>query len=163
MAASAQINKYLNNHYEGMEPEQLILMLFKGALERIRLTREGIEEENIQKRGENLSKAIAIISELNASVDTTMNDESTLFLRGLYTAILEELPKVSMNNDTEILRRTQAYISELKNIWERDVMGKTIPRDKDQPARPRVIPKKPLPSKNYSSGTGKNAFHSISI
>lgn len=161
MAASAQINKYLNNHYEGMEPEQLILMLFKGALERIKLTREGIEEKNIKKRGENLSKAIAIISELNSSVDTTMKDENTLFLRGLYTAILKELPKVSMNNDIEVLQRTQAYICELKDIWERDVMGKTTALDKDQP--PRVMPKKSQPSKNYSSGTGINTFHSISI
>lgn len=154
MAAPAQINKYLNSHYEGMEPEQLILMLFKGALERIKLTQEGIEENNIKKRGENLSKTIAIISELNSSVDTTMNDESTLFLRGLYTAILEELPKVSINNDTQILRRTTAYITELKEIWEKDVMGKP-------PLQ--AIPKKANPSKNYSPGTGKNAFHSISV
>lgn len=150
MAAPAEINKYLNNHYEGMKPEQLILMLFKGALDRIRLTREGIEENDIKKRGENLSKAIAIISELNSSVDTTMDDESTLFLRGLYTAILAELPKVSINNDKKILQRTHVYISKLKEIWENDVMGKGLQ-------------KKGTFSKNYKNGTGKTAFHSISV
>ncbi|HAR34386.1 MAG TPA: flagellar export chaperone FliS, partial [Desulfobacter sp.] len=69
MAAYQQLHTYLNNHYEGMDPEQLILLLFKGALTRMKLAREGIEEGNIQKKGENLSKVIAIISELNASVD----------------------------------------------------------------------------------------------
>ena len=152
MAAPAEINKYLNNHYEGMKPEQLILMLFKGALDRIRLTREGIEENDIKKRGENLSKAIAIISELNSSVDATMDDESTLFLRGLYTAILAELPKVSINNDKKILQRTHVYISKLKEIWENDVMGKGLQNKK-----------KGTFSKNYKDDSGKTAFHSISV
>jgi flagellar protein FliS len=153
MGASAEINRYLNNHYEGMYPEQLILMLFKGALDRIHLAGEGIEENNIQKRGENLSKAIAIVSELNSSVDTSMNDESTQFLRGLYSAILTELPKVSLTNDLETLRRAHAYISKLKEIWETEVMGKGVQH------------KKPAGSllKQYGSGTGKNIFHSIAV
>ena len=151
MGASAEINRYLNNHYEGMDPEQLILMLFRGALDRIRLAGEGIEENNIQKRGENLSKAIAIVSELNSSVDTTMNDESTQFLRGLYSAILTELPKVSLTNDMEILRRAHAYISKLKEIWETEVMGKGSQN------------KAASAPKQYGAGTGKNIFHSIAV
>lgn len=51
MAAAAGLQTYLTTHYEGMSPEQLILLLFKGALDRLRLVREGIEEKNIQKRG----------------------------------------------------------------------------------------------------------------
>ncbi len=153
MGASAEINRYLNNHYEGMEPEQLILMLYKGALDRLRLAREGIEENDIKKRGENLSKVIAIVSELNSSVTTTVNDESTEFLRGLYSAILTELPKVSLTNDTEILRRTHAYISRLKEIWETDVMGKGSQGKKKSGAV----------SKSYGAGTGKNIFHSIAV
>ncbi len=160
MAASAQINKYLNNHYEGMAPEQLILMLFKGTLDRIRLTWEGIEENDVKKRGENLSKTIAIISELNSSIDTTMNDESTQFLRGLYTAILSELPKVSINNDTQILKQTHSYISKLMEIWENDVMGKS-PQNKKIAIQ--GIVKNGNLSKIYGDGSGKTAFHSISV
>ncbi len=161
MAATAEINQYLNNHYDGMEPEQLILMLFKGALERIRLTREGIEENNIQKRGENLSKAIAIIAELNSSIDTTMNDESTQFLRGLYSAILAELPKVSLTNDKKILMRTHKYISKLKEIWENDVMGKGSPTLKAVPRK--MAPNQPAANTYAANSPGKKAFHSISV
>ncbi len=124
MTPHSMIGNYLNNHYEGMTSEQLILLLYKGAIDRLKLTIEGIEEKNIKKKGENLSKAIAIISELNASVDTKMNDEVSLFLRGLYNSILMELPKVSISNDTHILQQTKAYISKLKEIWEKDVMPK---------------------------------------
>ena len=150
-AASAQIDTYLNNHYEGMEPEQLILLLYKGALERINWAIEGIEENDIKKRGENLSRVIAIISELNASVDPTMNDESTVFLRGLYTAILEELPKVSVTNDIGILQQTHTYISKLKEIWENDVIN----------GNP-VMKKAPIP-KTYNTGGAARSFHSFSV
>ena len=124
MAAFQQVQSYLNNHYEGMDPEQLILLLYNGALNRLRVAREGIKEKNVQKKGENLSKAIAIISELHASVDPEMDDASTRFLRGLYTAILTELPKVTLNNDLNTLEQAESYISRLKDIWEKDVMAK---------------------------------------
>jgi len=124
-ALAQQVNEYLNNHYIGMDPEHLILLLYKGALDRIQLIREGIEEKNIQKRGENLSKLIAIISELNASLKPKMDDEATQFLKGLYIAILTELPKISFGNRIDILDRTEAYIKRLTSIWENDVMGKS--------------------------------------
>jgi flagellar protein FliS len=162
MVAYQQVNNYLSNHYEGMDPEQLILLLYNGALTRLRSTREGIYEHDVKKRGENLSKAIAIISELNASVDSKMNDESTRFLRSLYTAILTELPKISLNNDLKVLDRAEAYIEKLKEIWEKDVMGKTR-----QP-QPKVVPE-PLRKPFFSTGTGmeagesKPSFQAISV
>lgn len=124
MAGYQQMRTYLNNHYDGMGSEQLILLLYKGVLSRMRRTREGINENNDSKKGENLSKAIAIISELNAAIDSKVDDESILFLRGLYMAILAELPKVTLNNDLKTLERAEKYISRLKEIWENDVMAK---------------------------------------
>ncbi|MFZ5571696.1 MAG: flagellar export chaperone FliS [Thermodesulfobacteriota bacterium] len=124
---------YLNTHFEGMDPKKLILMLYDGALKNIRFTREAIQKGNIPKRGESLSKVIAIVTELNASLDSRYQDEPIRFLRGLYTAILTELPKVSITNDISILDRTEAYIEELKTIWTDTVM-KTRAPDQSTPA-----------------------------
>ncbi len=160
MAAYQQVNQYLNHHYEGMDPEQLILLLYNGALSRLRLTREGIKESDVKKKGENLSKAIAIISELNASVDSKMDDESTQFLRGLYTAILTELPKIALNNDLKTLKQAETYIAKLKEIWENDVMAKkkgSIPTLVKEAADKQALP--PAFNKNSSNGN----FHSISV
>jgi len=158
MAAYQQVNYYLTNYYEGMTPEQLILLLFNGALNRLTLVKEGIKEKDVKKKGENLSKAIAIISELNASVDSKMDDESTLFLRGLYTAILTELPKVTINNDLKTLRRAQGYITRLKEIWETEVMG----REKTAAVKPKAAT--PTPTTAYiKPGGNEKEFHSISV
>ncbi len=160
MAAYQQVNQYLNHHYESMDPKQLILLLYNGALSRLKLTREGIRENDVKKKGENLSKAIAIISELNASVDSKMDDESTQFLRGLYTAILTELPKIALNNDLKILKQAETYIAKLKEIWENDVMAKkkgSIPTLVKEPAGKQALP----PAFNKTSSNG--SFHSISV
>ncbi len=135
MAPTQQVNAYLNAHYEGMSPEQLILMLYNGALSRLRLVKDGINEGNIKKKGENLSKVIAIVSELHACVDATMTDESTQFLIGLYQSILNELPKVTISNDMKTVDMTIDYIAELKRIWETTVMGKqTVSENAFQPS-----------------------------
>ena len=162
MTALAQVNRYLSNHYEGMTPEQLILLLFKGALERLELTRQGIKEKNLQKRGENLSKLIAIVSELNASINPEMNDESTKFLRGLYMAILTELPKVSLNNDISILNRTEKYLTRLKEIWETDVMHLNENGAIPKKATPRPTAPKVKAASPYGSGAPQR-FNAISV
>ena len=161
MTALAQVNRYLSNHYDGMTPEQLILLLFKGALDRIEGTRQGIKEKSVQKRGENLSKLIAIVSELNASLNPEMNDESTKFLRGLYMAILTELPKVSLTNDVGILNRTEKYLTRLKEIWETDVMH--LNEGGSKPA-PRPLPSKAKTASPYGGGMpGQQRFNAISV
>ena len=160
MAPYTQLNNYLQNHYEGMTPEQLILALYNGAISNLKLARKGIEEKDIKLRGESLSKAIAIISELNASISPEINDETTRFLRGLYTAILTELPRVSLNNDVETVNRAESYIAKLKEIWEKDVMPGSGKSQKKNGKNGTAA------TASYASGYengGKRKSHSISV
>lgn len=89
-----------------------------------------------------------------------MTDESTRFLRGLYTAILTELIKVTLNNDLETLDRAEAYIARLKDIWEKDVMAK------EEGSRPETV-NKPAPKQFFqpalNASSPKTAFHAISV
>ncbi len=123
MSAATKMNTYLNNHYQGKTPEQLIQMLYKGALRNISLAKEGVKENNPRKRGEHLGKTIAIITELYTSLDTEVKDESIQFLRELYSNMLTELPKVSLTNDPKALDLTYSYIKQLNKIWETEVLN----------------------------------------
>jgi flagellar protein FliS len=82
-----------------------------------------------------------------------MDDESTVFLRGLYTAILTELPKIALNNDIKILDRAESYIQELKGIWEKDVMGKKSSNQQN------IAPL----STDFEANENKVAFRSFSV
>jgi len=148
------IKTYLNNHYEGMTSEKLIQMLFHGALNQIDQAKKGIQEDNPKKRGEHLSKVIAIVSELNASIATDMNDESTQFLRGLYSSILTELPKISITNDLHALKLTRTYLQRLSDIWDSQYMNGS--------SRKQTAPKAKQQSYGgYGSGTGMHKSSSI--
>ncbi|MFA5902757.1 MAG: flagellar export chaperone FliS [Desulfobacula sp.] len=137
--------------YDEMDPKKLILMLYDGAIKRIILAKEGVRTNNPKMRGENIGKAIAIISELNASLDEKVKTEEINFLRGLYAAMLTELPKVSVNNDIETLNRTEKYLANLKQIWVTTVMNNT---HENQP--------KELTKTNYPPGYPGKAYCSNS-
>ena len=124
MSAASNMNTYLNNHYQGKTPEQLIQMLYQGALRNITLAKQGIKENNPKKRGEHLGKTIAIITELYCSLDKEIEDESIQYLNQLYSKMLTELPKVSLSNDPKVLDLTYSYIERLNQIWETEVLNK---------------------------------------
>lgn len=105
-----------------IQPVKLIQMLYERGLMHLELAEEGIREQAPKKRGENLGKAMAIITELLTSIKSEDHSEAALFLRGLYGAILVELPKVSVSDDVKILRQAGDYLKRLKQIWEETAM-----------------------------------------
>lgn len=121
-------------------PQKLILMLYEGAIKRLTLAKEGLKKDDPKQRGENIGKAIAIISELNASLDENIKTEEINFLRSLYITMMTELTKVSVTKDIKTIERSIKYLGELKRIWETSVMKSTAPvKEKGkqhQPAQP---------------------------
>ena len=139
---------------KNIPPEQLIHLLYERALNHLRCAGEGIDEQNPQKRGEHLGKAIAFVTELNASLDMEKGGEAAVFLRGLYEAILVELSKVSVTNDMEVIKRTCRYLKTLSDIWEQTAMQETavVTREarsgqqRAEAQRQTIVQKFPLPA-----------------
>src|SRR5215510_9508197 len=122
------------------DPKRLILMLYEGVLEDLRLAKEGIEQRDARKRGEHLSRAVAIISTLLTSLHNDTMDESIAFLRGLYESTLVELAKVAVTHDVHVLELAFRYLERLKQIWEHDVMGLQTSRQEEPPQEtPRAV------------------------
>ena len=141
-----------------INPQKLILMLYDGAIKRICFAREGVINKDPKQRGENLSKAIAIISELNSSL-RNIEGEDIAFLRSLFLAMMQELCKVSLTNDTQTLDRAIKYLMELKRIWETSVMGQA---DTTGNIHTKTAQKKEVSSMGYS-GYEKHGQKTTSI
>lgn len=105
-----------------IHPVKLIHLLYERVLVHLELAEQGGTDNDIKARGENLSKAIAIISELNASIKDGDDSQAAGFLRSLYSSILLELPKVAIANDIEIIRQSHRYLHRLLEIWEATAM-----------------------------------------
>jgi len=142
-----------------INPQKLILMLYDGAIKRINFAREGVINKDPKQRGENLSKAIAIISELNASL-RNIEGEDIAFLRSLFLAMMQELCKVSLTNDIQTLDRATKYLMKLKRIWETSVMGLG---DTAENTHNRTTQKKEVSSMSYSGYEKHGQKTSIAI
>jgi len=141
-----------------INPQKLILMLYDGAIKRISFAREGVINKDPKQRGENLSKAIAIISELNASLRNIEGEIA--FLRSLFLAMMHELCKVSITNDIQTLDRAIKYLMELKRIWETSVMGQA---DTNENTHTKTAQKKEVSSMSYSGYEKHGQKTSIAI
>lgn len=105
-----------------IHPVKLIHLLYERVLVHLELAEQGLIASDVKARGENLSKAIAIISELNASIKDADDSDAAGFLRGLYSSILLELPKVAISADVEVVKQSHRYLSRLLEIWETTAM-----------------------------------------
>ncbi len=146
-----------------IHPVKLIHIMYERVIMHLELAEDGIRDNDPRKRGENLGKAIAIISELNASIKKDDESEAAGFLRGLYGAILIELPKVSLTEDIKILKQTQTYICRLKKIWEETAMRENnlLESRKETHAAPCSAP---ASGRGYGSQVRLNAAnHGVSV
>ncbi|MBU2537302.1 MAG: flagellar export chaperone FliS [Proteobacteria bacterium] len=105
-----------------IHPAKLVHMMYERLLLNLACACEGLEEHDLKKRGENLSKAIAIITELNCSLRAEDESEPAQFLRGMYEAMLIELGKIPVSKDAAVIRQAHRYVTRLKEIWEETAM-----------------------------------------
>jgi len=105
-----------------IHPVKLVHLMYERILLHLENTIQAIEQKNVAMRGENLGKAIALVSELNVAIKVGDDSEAAVFLRGLYASILVELPKVAVSDDAQTVRLAHGYISGLKELWERTAM-----------------------------------------
>jgi flagellar protein FliS len=143
------------------DPQKLILMLYEAAIKRLNLAKDGLENDDPKKRGENIGKAIAIISELNASLDEDIKTEEINFLRSLYLTMMTELTKVSLTKDVKTVERSIKYLMELKRIWETSVMKS--PRTADAAPATQAKAHSSTPPQYSSYGNSQYKAQSIAV
>jgi len=99
-------------------PHRLIQMLLEGSLERILKAKGHMKQNNIPKKGEQISSAIAIVEGLRNSLDMDKGGEISQNLDALYEYVLTVLLKANINNDPGLLDEAGRLLSEIKMGWD---------------------------------------------
>lgn len=150
------VKAYKNTQVMTTDAHKLILMLYDACIKNLFQARNAVMENNRVRRGETLSKAIDILSELFSSVQG--ETEQAKFLRGIYTAMMLELPKVNLTNDTKTLDLAIKYVAQLRSIWKEQVMAgmnsadSTIQQNRQECPTPHKINSANLNSANSDIG-----------
>ena len=124
--AAYKANSYKANQYNGMTPERLVLELMNGAIKAIERAKKGIDEQRPDRIGEALSKAMAIVGELQASLNMEVGGELTQNLFGLYSYVNRELLQANLKKDKARLDNAAGVMLQLRDGWAQ--MLKSNPR-----------------------------------
>lgn len=93
-------------------------MLYDGALKFVRFARIGIEEKNPKIRGENISKIMAILTELDCALDREIGGPLAENLSGLYQYMMNRLTVANIDSNAEALDEVEKLLSELREGFE---------------------------------------------
>jgi flagellar protein FliS len=99
-------------------PYQLVAMLFQKLLGNIATAKGAILQNNFEKKGLELSNAIAIIGVLEGSLDFKQGGEVSENLAALYRFCSEELLVASTNNDVDKLEEVIQILLPIKSGWD---------------------------------------------
>jgi flagellar protein FliS len=102
---------------EGADPHQLIAMLLDGAIERVTQARGHIRHGDVPAKGAALSKAVAIVGELRASLDHEAGGVLAQRLDSLYDYVNRRLLFAQLNDDDQALAECIDLLGPVRDGW----------------------------------------------
>ncbi|HHX75148.1 MAG TPA: flagellar export chaperone FliS [Firmicutes bacterium] len=108
---------YQQNMVGTVSPEQLVLMLYNGALRFLKQAQKSIMQHNIEETHSNLVKAQDIISELMLNLDMSQG-EIAASLHALYDYMHRRLLDANMKKDIALLEEVAWLLTELRDTWK---------------------------------------------
>lgn len=120
--ASSGVNEYKRINLEtgvvDANPLRLLVMLYDGAIEACQTGLLHMQQGNIEKKGESLSRAIMIIeSGLRLSLDKNASEEIATSLDRLYGYMSNRLYLAHMHNQPDHVHETVKLLNELRSAW----------------------------------------------
>ncbi|MCK8824185.1 flagellar export chaperone FliS [Fuchsiella alkaliacetigena] len=110
--------QYKNAQYETASQEQLVIMLYKGAVKFANQAKKGLEDEDYTLTNNKLQRAQAIIRHLQTTLDHEQGGEIADNLDSLYDYMNRRLIQANIRKDTEIVDEVIDLLADLQEAWE---------------------------------------------
>jgi len=119
MTAFAQqaASAYRQTEVQSRTPLELVVMLYDGALLFVGQARDAIERGDIRARREAISRTLAIMSELQSTLDMDKGGVISESLDGLYVYINGRLIDASSRQDPGPLEEAGRLLTTLRDSW----------------------------------------------
>ena len=117
IAASRAAQAYRRVESESRSPLELVVMLYDGALRFVNDAREAHARKDLRARGQAISKTLAIIGELQNTLDMDKGADVAEQLDDLYTYINSRLLDVTLKQDIAACDEVQKLLTMLREGW----------------------------------------------
>lgn len=114
---SFAIQAYQAARVETGSPLQLVIQLYDGAIRFMRRACLAMNAKEFALKGQNLNKAHAIITELNATLEHDQAPELAIQLEQLYGFVLDRIIEANLKSDPEILQPAIRVLEQLRSGW----------------------------------------------
>ena len=101
------------------DKENLLIMLYECALRFVRLAQFSIANKKFNEKGENISKVIAIITELDCALDHKIGGEIAANLSALYCYMIDKMTDANINNNPGALDEVVHIMTPLKDGFKK--------------------------------------------
>lgn len=114
---NAYVNQYQNNQILNASPEQILIMLYDGAIRFCRQAMHAMDANNRVVQAEKVNRTIAIVSEFANTLDHEVGGHFAEDLDALYGYMIRELTNANVKNDRKCLETVAALLEDLRETW----------------------------------------------
>jgi len=122
MNAYAMQQQYSQNHIETASAEQIMILLYEGAIRFIRQAKIASKENNTTWKVSRINKAFAIIIEFSNTLNHDIGGEIAEDLDGLYQFMLRELNKARTETEDTCLEVVETLLVDLLETWNEAII-----------------------------------------
>ncbi len=116
MALPNAYEKYNNSKVLTASPAELTLMLYEGAIKFCNIAIMGIENKDMEKAHNNITKVQRIIEEFRSTLDRKYPVAED-FDR-VYVYLLRRLLEANVKKDKEILEEVNMHLRSMRDTWK---------------------------------------------
>ena len=109
--------QYADEQIKTASKEQLLLMLFDGAIKFLRIAKKAMIAKDYEKSNNHLIKAQKIITEFIVSLDVKQGGETAENLLQLYEFYYHSLVKANLKKDVELIEEITNELVNMRKMW----------------------------------------------
>lgn len=110
--------RYYETSVSTSSPEQLVVMLYEGAIRQLKQAVMQIESRNLDGKRQSVDRAVAIIQHLQGTLDMRRGGEISVELDRLYSYVLSRIIDGSTRLETAPLHEAAKLLTTLLSSWE---------------------------------------------
>jgi flagellar protein FliS len=122
MSYARHLQTYRHNQASTLDSGTLLLLLYQGAIDFLRQAQAGLERNNMEEKGYYVLKVIAIISELQVSLNCEVGGEVAKNLHELYRYMMDQITLGNVHNEAKYFTVVIELLETLKDGWTDAVM-----------------------------------------
>jgi flagellar protein FliS len=108
---------YIQTQVQSRSPLELVVMLYDGALRFLTEARDAMDQQDMARKRHGMSRALAILSELQSTLNMEQGGDMAVQLDALYTYLNGRMLDASMKNDPTAIDECLKLLGTLRSAW----------------------------------------------